>query len=84
MDKGCVLILRQLYLYFEDKSILLQAFHVNFDNEVYRQGADFVPFTIEEVDALPERDEQRGRPSWNPPTPTTPTFWDMLGGLGTS
>lgn len=58
----------------------MRDFSSNFDNEAFRKGSDFVPFTSEEMDALRERDEKRGRPFWNPPTPCNPTFWDMLSG----
>lgn len=67
LDKGCIHIIRQLHPYFEDKSILLQAFKSNFDNEFCRQGA------------LRERDGKRGRTFWKPPQPSSPTFWDMFG-----
>lgn len=80
LDKGCVHIIRQLHPYFEDKSIILRDFEANFDNEACRQGANFVPFTAEEMDALRERDEQRGRVVWNPPPLSNPTFWDLLDG----
>lgn len=79
LDKGCVHIIRQLHHHFEDKSILLKAFEANFDNEACKRGADFVPFTVEEMDALRERDEQRGRVVWNPPPPSNPNFWDLTG-----
>lgn len=80
LDKGCIHVICQLHPYFEGKSILLRAFEANFDNEACKQGADFVPFTTEEMDALRERDEQRGRAAWNPPPPSNPTFWDLLDG----
>lgn len=57
LDKGCVHIIRQLHPHFKDKSILLKAFETNFDNEACRWGADFVPFTAKEMDALRERHE---------------------------
>lgn len=84
LDKGCAHIIRQLHPYFEDKSVLLQVLQSNFDNQVYRHGADFIPFTTEELDALQERDEKRGKPFWNPPNPSTPTFWEMLDGSGSA
>lgn len=80
LDKGYVHIIRLLHPHFKDKSVLLRAFSTNFNNEACRKGADFVPFTAKEMDALRERGEKRGRPFWNPPTPCKPTFWDMLKG----
>lgn len=78
LDKGYAHIIRQLHPYFEDKSILLRAFFANFD--ACRRGTDIVPFTSEEMEVLRERDEKRGRPFWNPPTPSNPTFLEILDG----
>lgn len=84
LNKSCVNIICQLHPYFEDKFVLLRAFEANFDNESCKQGLDFVPFTAEEMDALWERDEQRGRSICNPPPPSNPTFWDVLDGSSAS
>lgn len=51
-DKGCIHIILQLHQYFKDEFILLRTYSSNFDNDVCRRGADFVPFTSEEMDAL--------------------------------
>lgn len=72
LDKGCVHIICQLHHHCEDKSILLRAFEANFDNEVCRRGADFVPYTTEEMDALREKDQRRGRVEWTLPPPSHP------------
>lgn len=80
LDKDCIHIIRQFHSYFEDKSILLRVFQAIFDNEVCRRGVNLVPFTAEEMDALRERNEKRGKHSWNPLGPTTPTFWELLDG----
>lgn len=34
LDKGCVHIIQQLHHHFQDKSILLQAFEADFDDEI--------------------------------------------------
>lgn len=58
LDKGYIHIIRQLQPYFEDKSILLMASEANINNEACRQGANFVPCTAQEMDALREKEEQ--------------------------
>lgn len=66
LDKGCVHIIHQLHHHFEDKSILLKAFEANFDNMACRRGANFVTYTIKEMEDLKGKDEKRGLPKWTP------------------
>lgn len=74
VDKGCVHIIRQLHHHFQDKSVLLQAYEANFDDDICRGGSDFVPYTSEELDALHKNDIPEGKREWVSPTPSQPTF----------
>lgn len=80
LEKGCIHIIRQLHPYFEDKSVLLQAFKANFDNEACHKGADFVPYTTEELDALHDNDLKDNLPEWIPPPVSHPSFSELLEG----
>lgn len=80
LDKGCVHIIRQLHHHFEDKSVMLKAFEANFDSEACRRDTKFVPYTAEEMEALRDRDERRGRAEWTPLPISHPTFWELIDG----
>lgn len=60
LDKGCVHIICQLYHYFEDKSVLLQALEVNFDDEACQRGMNFVSYTTKEWDVVKDNDAKAG------------------------
>lgn len=66
LDKGCVHIIHQLHHHFEDKSVLPKAFEANFDSKACRRGADFVTYTVKEMETLKGKDEKRGLPEWTP------------------
>lgn len=59
-------IIHQLHHHFEDKSVLPKSFEANFDNKACRRGADFVTYTVKEMETLKGKDEKRGLPEWTP------------------
>lgn len=78
LDKGWVHIIQKLHHHFQDKSILLQDFEADFDDEIFRGGTDFVPYTSEEFNALHNNDIEVRRSEWAPPPPSHPVFWELL------
>lgn len=50
----------------------------NFDTEACRRGADFVPYSEEELSALRAWDSSKGLEEWVLPEPIHPTFWKLL------
>lgn len=59
---------------------MCKVFEGSFEDPEFRVGANFIPFTEEELKDIALFDAQSGR-SWTPPPPVKPTFFELCNQL---
>lgn len=80
LKRGSAHMVRQLHHFFKDETPLIEAYELFFANREARGGANFVPFSDEELQEIREMDVENKQDPWTPPTPTVPTFFDLVDG----
>lgn len=78
MKRGLAHMVRQLHHFFEDKTPLINAYKLFLSSREARGGANFVPFSEEKLKDIHEMDAGNNEDPWIPPTPSVPTFFDMV------
>lgn len=73
---GATHILRQFHQFIPDKRLMCKAFESSFAEKEFRSGADFVPFSEEEMKEIQDVDVQSGE-VWIHPPLVRPTHFEL-------
>lgn len=73
-DRGAAHVLRQVHKFISDKNFMCKVFKGSFRDPEFWGGANFIPFTVEELKDIAAFDAQT-RNSWTPPPPAKLTFF---------
>lgn len=75
-DRGSAHVLRQFHHLIPDKKQMWKVFEGTYSERQFRGGADFVPFSEEELKEITEADSKSGD-TWAPPPAVHPNFFEL-------
>lgn len=75
-DRGAAHVLRQFHHLIPDKRLMWKVFEGSYTDRQFRSGADFIPYSEEELREIAKVDAQVGE-VWTPPHAIHPTFYEL-------
>lgn len=75
-DRGAAYVLRQFHHLIPDKKLMCKVFEGSFADKEFRGGANFMPYTEEELKEIDEVDARTGD-TWVPPPSVHPNFFEL-------
>lgn len=75
-NRGAAHVLRQFHHLLPNKKLMCEVFEGSFTDRRFQNGADFIPFSEEELKEIAEVDAQSGE-VWMPLAVVKPTFFEL-------